>query len=928
MTSHGLQYPRDLDVAALDVLEHRPAPHEPIRALSAEQFARLHLAHACLDTPDSVLFPFLHGLESDNHHQIAFFQKAPQVPRFRGLVWAVADDDLDDRNSTTPPPGSPNTPTTPADADQSDAASSAGSSDSSSRNGNPGGELDQLEDELYAGDDFAHVPRGSVSSTSSSTGSDSWLTSTTDTSLGQSLCLSSSTSSLPYSRLRSHLLVSTFFPSELLSISPTGPVFTPPRVPDGVSLRNFGIQTPIYATLSDIVVYSPKGNSRAALALAERFKQAIEAKALERAKSLPPDAPPLLNYNVFVVTEPFSVFESAFNPLVSIASDGLPTPSYPDLAAREKDEMRQLTAASEILNGVWLGNAADVPIWHATDTEDPMVSENNPGGFDICVECMDGAPFPSQHHFRQAEDHLNALDSLWSTGFVAPGVAHCSSPSTAPPRPAPNANAVLHLSCPSSPLSTQGNMAQLLTLVDFILRAASGRLLSNRRRSLRLLVHSADGYTDSSVLALSLIMSSKHCSLPEAYLELQVARSRSFFVYQQDLPFLKRIEAKLVPPAMAIEQQRKREREKSRESDAASGKRERSHDRWGWSFSRASSVSISGSAPASESGALFPPLSSSAPNSPAPIAVAVQRRTRASTSAALPPAGHHSWFNDPRFDGSFPSRVLPFLYLGNLNHASNAYMLHALGITHVVSVGECALVPPPPVPGMQTPGASGHCPTGPHAQGSLWIEEREGRIKVLDIKGVCDDGIDSLRGQFGPICDWIDKARLEGGKVLVHCRVGVSRSATVTIAYVMKHLELPLIDAYLIVRSRRLSVLIQPNMRLLYNLVGWEAELAHQKVQAELSGNQPSPKFEPVSVFGKDVDMVDSPVDISDDGDQTITSFTTPRVVPKPIPVEAEFTARLQDPEYAARLRKELARSLSWPYLAREVHLLNEKYLT
>ena len=27
---------------------------------------------------------------------------------------------------------------------------------------------------------------------------------------------------------------------------------------------------------------------------------------------------------------------------------------------------------------------------------------------------------------------------------------------------------------------------------------------------------------------------------------------------------------------------------------------------------------------------------------------------------------HHSWFNDSRFDGSFPSRVLSFLYLGNL----------------------------------------------------------------------------------------------------------------------------------------------------------------------------------------------------------------------------------------------------------------------
>ncbi len=75
-------------------------------------------------------------------------------------------------------------------------------------------------------------------------------------------------------------------------------------------------------------------------------------------------------------------------------------------------------------------------------------------------------------------------------------------------------------------------------------------------------------------------------------------------------------------------------------------------------------------------------------------------------------------------------------------------MLHALGITHVVSVGECALIPPPndgyttyghnqsgsyqmtastcPAPGMRQAIRPGN--------GSLWVEEKEGRIKVLDIK--------------------------------------------------------------------------------------------------------------------------------------------------------------------------------------------------
>lgn len=123
-------------------------------------------------------------------------------------------------------------------------------------------------------------------------------------------------------------------------------------------------------------------------------------------------------------------------------------------------------------------------------------------------------------------------------------------------------------------------------------------------------------------------------------------------------------------------------------------------------------------------------------------------------------------------------------------------MLHALGITHVVSVGECALIPPPEHQALCNRDSSGDysfndCPPsshshfvagkGPGNSGSLWIEERAGRIKVLDIQGVCDDGIDTLEPQLEPACEWIENARKSGGKVLVHCRVGVSRSATVTV---------------------------------------------------------------------------------------------------------------------------------------------------
>ena len=94
----------------------------------------------------------------------------------------------------------------------------------------------------------------------------------------------------------------------------------------------------------------------------------------------------------------------------------------------------------------------------------------------------------------------------------------------------------------------------------------------------------------------------------------------------------------------------------------------------------------------------------------------------------------------------------------------------------------------------------------------------------------------------------------------------------------MKHLGISLVDAYLIVRSRRLSVLIQPNMRLLYNLLGWELKLIRERCERDI----------------REAQAVDE-------------------------------CTEAQIPE--DKLREGMSRCLSWPYLAREVHALNEKYL-
>jgi hypothetical protein len=62
--------------------------------------------------------------------------------------------------------------------------------------------------------------------------------------------------------------------------------------------------------------------------------------------------------------------------------------------------------------------------------------------------------------------------------------------------------------------------------------------------------------------------------------------------------------------------------------------------------------------------------------------------------------------------------------------------------------------------------------------------------KVLDIRGMCDDGI----GMFEPQLNRFATGSRRWGEGLAHCRVGVSRNTTVIVSYmtyVMKHWGLP-----------------------------------------------------------------------------------------------------------------------------------------
>jgi dual specificity MAP kinase phosphatase len=541
-----------------------------------------------------------------------------------------------------------------------------------------------------------------------------------------------------------------------------------------------------------VVVYSVRGDRAAARALAGTFKLAIEAKAAERAARTGAPVDEGVPYSVFVldaapdevkrhlghilkrvIDETHETHTAAASPacvqhptLPNV--EGLDTVdetrplAHPtglglrvdtragkpvlhantiDFAQREKEEMRELTRASEIFSLVpggddaaapelaatttathwdplvgqlFLGHASDVPL--PTDGPGPagegpllrptlsarasLADMERPGarapalapepdefgfgandpalgrGWDVCIECHDCAPFPNSAHVRAAEEHLARLDTLWAAKVAREGRTGAAAVRP-PPRPA----AILHLPFPSSPPNTSVTVGALGQLVAFLERAlapvgiapatsALGGLHPDattggapRTRPLKILVFSADGYTESSVLALALLMALRGLALPDAYLTLQCEKRRSFYVYGTDLGVLRRVEARCAA---------QREQRGRVVSAAASALGLRRGSVGGWANPATPPTPVPSTQPGSlgrTSGAMYVPVSAGAGSGslPAPQTLPT-RRARASTSPRLPSVfgDHQMWFADPRFDGSFPSRVLPFLYLGNL----------------------------------------------------------------------------------------------------------------------------------------------------------------------------------------------------------------------------------------------------------------------
>ena len=424
-------------------------------------------------------------------------------------------------------------------------------------------------------------------------------------------------------------------PDEFMRPGPA-PGFIEADPADGFSVRNFQIQPAKVALTSDMIVYGddPAQNRKIAWDISAAQARWRELHVAQGTM--------LPEYNTFVCTSKFKDFEEEHDDLVSVDTAGNSTGKVLDFVFQERREMYDMTEASEISHNVFMG-----------PTPEPGSSEEQK--FDILIECSDlGRLNPAALQLI-----AESLDEAVTQSFLD----FPSSGSILPPTwSQEEADGILescrwmyHLShgtCPK--MDTVSGADGFRDSSVPTLRAASPLQFRPRK----ILIHCADGYTESTMLGIAYFSYSTGRPVPDAWLHLHTSKHRNLFAYPTDVALLTAIAPRLL-----------------RESP-----------------------------------------------------VCANRTLQDITNAIK---DEPAWL--PGLDGSFPSRILDYLYLGNLGHANNPDLLRELGVTQVLSVGE----------------------TAAWRDGDM---DEWGAENVCVVQGVQDNGIDPLTEEFTRCLEFIGES--------------------------------------------------------------------------------------------------------------------------------------------------------------------------
>ncbi|XP_055964669.1 dual specificity protein phosphatase 9 isoform X2 [Sorex fumeus] len=154
---------------------------------------------------------------------------------------------------------------------------------------------------------------------------------------------------------------------------------------------------------------------------------------------------------------------------------------------------------------------------------------------------------------------------------------------------------------------------------------------------------------------------------------------------------------------------------------------------------------------------------------------------------------------------SYPVQILPNLYLGSAQDSANVESLAKLGIRYILNV---------------TPNLP-----------NLFEQNGDFHYKQIPIS---DHWSQNLSQFFPEAIEFIDEALSQNCGILVHCLAGVSRSVTLTVAYLMQKLKLSLNDAYDLVKRKKSN--ISPNFNFMGQLLDFERTLrAQARIQQGLA---------------------------------------------------------------------------------------------
>ncbi|XP_054842725.1 dual specificity protein phosphatase 4 [Eublepharis macularius] len=156
----------------------------------------------------------------------------------------------------------------------------------------------------------------------------------------------------------------------------------------------------------------------------------------------------------------------------------------------------------------------------------------------------------------------------------------------------------------------------------------------------------------------------------------------------------------------------------------------------------------------------------------------------------------------PQHDQGGPVEILPFLYLGSALHAARRDMLDTLGITALLNV-------------------SSDCPN--HFEGHF-------QYKCIPVE---DNHKTDISSWFMEAIEYIDSVKACHGRVLVHCQAGISRSATICLAYLIMKKRVRLEEAFEFVKQRR--SIISPNFSFMGQLLQFESQVLATSCAAEVT---------------------------------------------------------------------------------------------